>query len=110
MPADPQDVAFLRAKLADDRDTEENSLSALQSIAEVVGYLVECDRAEQRDDCHSAELALAAADLSRETLRDNATILARLGYADVASMMRKLARRAKPKPLPIKPGGYRPRS
>ncbi|WP_426418462.1 hypothetical protein [Bradyrhizobium genosp. A] len=107
---DPVAVALLRAKLADDRDTDENSLSALESIAEVVGYLVEVDRSEGRPDDYSAELALAAADLSRETLRENAAILGRLGYADVASMMRKLARKAKPKPLSIKPGGYRPRS
>ena len=100
MPADPQAAAWLRARLAEGHEAEID-LSALGSIAEVVAYLVEVDRTEGRDDCFGAELVLTVSDLDRETLRENAAILRRLGYVGVADMMRVLACRAKPKPLPV---------
>jgi hypothetical protein len=41
--------------------------------------------------------------IDRETLRENAAILRRLGYISVADMMRRLARKAKPRPMSLPP-------
>lgn len=108
MAVDPETLASFRAQLDGLPDTAENDLSSLSSIAAVIGYVIACNRAEGRDDDVGVELLLAAVDLDRQTLRSTATTLKRLGYVEVAEMMRRLARRAKPKALPSQPGRHRP--
>jgi hypothetical protein len=108
MPADPETVALLKTYLAEAPKADEPGLSALGSIAEVAAWLVECDRAEGRNDVDSAELVLSAVDLDRDHLREAAMVLRRLGYVSVAEMMRRLARKAKPKPAPLRAGRARP--
>src|SRR5436309_396928 len=96
----PVNAAMLERFRQLDRDTPEldvGHLGALQTIAEVIGYVVEGARQDGIDEADAVELLLTDAGLDREELRANALILRRLGYIKVADVMRRLARKAKPK-------------
>jgi hypothetical protein len=76
--------------------------NTLQTTAEIIGYLIHQLRsigADQAEVLHDVELVVRAAGMWREDVRQSRDILLRLGYGrDLAMLLTKLARRAKPRP------------
>jgi hypothetical protein len=79
------------AAVAPDHDAID--LSALQSIEEVIGYVIAAARAEGEDEVDVVELLVRATDLTPDDVRQVARLLRSLGYVAVADMLRKIAGR-----------------
>jgi hypothetical protein len=60
----------------------------LETVVEVLGYLIACARAEGADELAWVAAAVLAADLSRAERRSAATTLRKLGYVQVADKLR----------------------
>jgi hypothetical protein len=98
MPVDAADIVELQ-RMAPEYDTDD--LSALQSIPEVLGYIVACARAEDRDEAADVELVVRSVDMSPDTVRVAELILRPLGYVAVCDMLRKIAGRRKHSLAPL---------
>ena|SRR6266702_96656 len=85
----------VRKVLADLPSGDGPDLSALQSIEEVLGYMIAYARAEGRDEVEWLELFIRLADLSPERVRRAERVLRRLGYTAATAMMRRIAGRRK---------------
>jgi hypothetical protein len=76
----------------------------LKTSAEVVGFTIHSARsmgADANETLDMVELLVRASDMWREEIREARDILVRLGYGrDLAVLLTKLARKAKPRPLP----------
>lgn len=103
MPADVTTIEQVRSMAATLPDDAVDDLRELQTIPEVLAYLVHVARAEGWDEVELVEI-IAAAALSRDELRKARDVLKRLGYVAVATMLGELARKSKPnrssKPVP----------
>jgi hypothetical protein len=95
MPADQGLVDWLRQNR---HQALEEPSPLFEDTAEAIGWVVQCCRVAGDDEVERVELLLTALDPHREELRRDAKILRRLGYRSVASMMQRLARKAKPRP------------
>jgi hypothetical protein len=73
----------------DERD-DGDPLAALGSRLEVAAWVIATARADGFSEVDAVELLLHDAD--RLTLREHASVLARLGYADVAARLRQMAK------------------
>jgi hypothetical protein len=71
------------------------------TLAEHLAYQAERCRAEGYDEAEHVEVLLTALPQYQETLYDAEAELRQLGYASIASVLRRLAKRAKPKPQTI---------
>ncbi|WP_027578533.1 hypothetical protein [Bradyrhizobium sp. Ai1a-2] len=69
-----------------------------ETLAEAVALIVAIERAAGHDEALAVEIALRAAEPPRESLQEAARIMRALGYTKVVPVLRKLARRAKPRP------------
>jgi hypothetical protein len=98
---DAADIAEVQrmAALAPEYDVDD--LSALQSIPEVLGYIVACARAEDRDEAADVELVVRSVDMSPDAVRVAELILRPLGYVAVCDMLRKIAGRRKHELAPL---------
>jgi hypothetical protein len=81
------------AAVAPDHDAID--LSALQSIEEVIGYVIAAARAEGENEVDLVELLVRATDLTPDDVRRAERVLRPLGYVSVADMLRKIAGRRK---------------
>jgi hypothetical protein len=74
----------------------------LRTDAEVIGFLTHTARAmgaDQAEQLDWVELVVRATGMWRENIREARDVLVRLGYGrDLAMLLTKLARKAKPKP------------
>jgi hypothetical protein len=106
MPVTAAEVVELReagqALSLDDVD------NALKTTAEIIGYLIHSARsigADQAETLDMVELLVRSTDMWREEIREARDVLARLGYGpDLALLLTSLARKAKPRPLPVRRG------
>ena len=85
MPVDAATVEQVRAMLP---TADSGDLAVLETIPEVLGYIVAYARSEGADELELTELVARAADLSRNERRSAATVLRKLGYRAVADMLR----------------------
>lgn len=95
MSVDPREVARLH-RLAD-QVPDSGELGQLQSLDEVIAYVVASAIQEGLDTLDVVELVLTAIDPPRASLRASARVLRRLGYGPVADLTQRLARAA-PRP------------
>lgn len=102
MSVDPREVARLH-RLAD-QVPDSGEFAQLDTLHEVVACMVAFAIAEGLDALNAIELVLIAAAPPRASLRASAGVLRRLGYVDVATLMRELAPRAKPRARTRRPG------
>lgn len=93
MAVDTELVDWLRA-----HRPEPEEASPFQSSAEVLAWSIACARAAGCDEVGEIETLLVAANFTRDELRADAKTLRKLNYTKVASLMSRLARRAKPRP------------
>lgn len=106
MSVDPAEVARIR-RLAD-HVPDSGEFAQLETLDALVACVVAIARAEGMDALNSVELLLTALNPARASLRASARVLGRLGYVDVATLMRELAHRA-PRAKPRKPRAARTR-
>jgi hypothetical protein len=92
-----QTVAHIREHLGE-ASTEHNEFAQCESLSEVLGLLIAFCRAEQVDEVLVVEVLVRALDTDREQLDETAAILGKLGYHRVAPILRRLAKRARPRP------------
>jgi serine kinase of HPr protein (carbohydrate metabolism regulator) len=99
-PSVADDVVELRAAYAAQPPGTVDT--TLQSLAEVVGFLIHQMRtigADQDELLHNVEVLIRAANQNREDIRRARDTLQRLGYGDaLAKLLTRLARKAKPAP------------
>jgi hypothetical protein len=101
MAVDAADVAELRRMLAENGEANRgDDLRALQTYAEVLGYVVSCARQAGVDEVDAVELVVRATDMPREDIRAAERVLRPLGYTKVANKLRELAKRARRRPEP----------
>jgi len=86
------DVAELRQRLAEDGPAE-HGLAALQSTIEIIAWLCAAARSDGADEVDQVELFIRADDMPPADVRKHEKLLRRLGYVQVADMMRRIARR-----------------
>ena len=86
-PARVSTIVDLAATLPDAGDFEH-----LNSLAEVIAYLVAVTRAEGDDELEAIEIVLTATKPGKKSLRDAERVLRALGYADVANLLQRLIR------------------
>src|SRR5262245_25846448 len=89
-------VKFAREQLAN--LPESNAPCEFDNFAEAIAYQVAMARRANVDEAMLVEITLTAALPSRESLLEAEEVLRQLGYADVAKLLRRLARRAQPRP------------
>jgi hypothetical protein len=87
------------AAMAPDHDAID--LSALQSIEEVIGYVIAAARAEGLDEVDLVEVLVRAIDLSPTDVRRVERVLRPLGYIQVADRLRQIAGRRKRDLVPL---------
>jgi hypothetical protein len=104
MQVDAAMLAHLRRVEAELPEAESSPLAALETTPMTIAWLIESFRQSGGDEVLAVELALTDLGLHRETLREDAAVLHRLGYRQVAGMMRRLERKAKPRPPKRWPG------
>ena len=98
MAVDAADVAELRRMLAENGEANRgDDLRALQTYAEVLGYVVACARQVDDDEVDAVELVVRATDIPREDIQAAERVLRPLGYTKVADKLRETARK---KPAP----------
>jgi hypothetical protein len=90
------DVAKLQAAMA--AEPEDASLSALATLEEIIGFVVAIARAGGHDEADAVEVVCRAAGVERERLLEIAHVLKPLGYKVACARLRKVARRAPPRP------------
>jgi hypothetical protein len=95
MPVSAADIEQVRTLAATLPDHERQDLSALETPAAVIGYIIACARAQGADEVEWAELLIRAGEMSPDEVRSYERTLRRLGYVQVADMMRGLAGRRK---------------
>lgn len=100
MPVTAAEVAELRA--AGEALSLDDVDHTLRTTAEIIGYMIYSERsigADQTETLNMVELVVRASDMWREDIREARDVLVRLGYGrDLAMLLTKLARKAKPKP------------
>jgi hypothetical protein len=94
----------------ENRRGDDNPLAALQTPLEVVAFVIELARAGATttgglDEGDAIELLLTLVNTDRETLREYASTLGRLGYQAVATRLRQMARQ---RTRPAKPPNWWP--
>jgi hypothetical protein len=67
----------------------------LNTVAEIIAYIVACARSEGLDEIDSVELVLTAALPSRKNLFEARRTLRALGYTNIADLLLRLARKAR---------------
>ena len=90
MAVDPARVATivdLAGTLSDAGEFEH-----LNTLAEVIAYLVAVTRAEGDDELEAIEIVLTATKPGKKSLRDAERVLRALGYAEVAKLLQRLIR------------------
>jgi hypothetical protein len=102
MTVSASDLAELQRFAANAPDIDANDLSALQTIPEVLGYMIACARHDGDDEVDAAELLIRFTELSPDDVRGAEGVLRRLGYIQVADMMKKIAGRRKYDLAPLK--------
>jgi hypothetical protein len=102
MPISAADVAEARrlGEMVPDHDAID--MTALQSIEEVIGYVIAAARAEGDDEVDLVELLVRAADLTPDEVRRVERVLRPLGYVAVADMLRQIAGRRKRDLAPLR--------
>jgi hypothetical protein len=95
-------VGHLRAHIGDEPIAEDNAFRACEDLAEILALLVAFCRAQQVDEALAVEIVVRAIDTDREQLGQTAAILSKLGYHRVAPTLRRLGRRARPRPPSFK--------
>jgi|SRR5690242_11175735 len=93
MVVSAKDVAEMRKLAAEHPDAHDNSLAALHTLPELIGYITLYARQQELDEADFVELFARAAELEQHELREAEPILRALGYRLVADRLRKLARR-----------------
>jgi hypothetical protein len=91
-------VGHLRAHIGDEPIAEDNPFRACEDLSEVLAVLVAFCRVQEFDEALAAEVLVRALDTDREQLDETAAILGKLGYHRVAPILRRLAKRARPRP------------
>jgi hypothetical protein len=98
MPVAAEAVRRARQGLAEGIG-DASHLQGLETLAELIGFMVATSRAEGRgDDVDSVELLVRAVRFDKQTISEAGRLLAALGYTEVAQRLRELARRAKRTP------------
>jgi len=101
MAVSAADVAEFRRKYAEYVESGDagwdDGLRALQTYAEVLGYVVACARQVDDDEVDAVELVVRATDIPREDIQAAERVLRPLGYTKVADKLRETARK---KPAP----------
>ncbi|MES5485934.1 hypothetical protein QMZ05_24540 [Bradyrhizobium sp. INPA03-11B] len=72
--------------------------SPFRNLAEAIAYVTACCRDEGVDEVAASEILLSVVDLPREGLLEAEELLRALGYREIATMMRRLARKARSRP------------
>jgi hypothetical protein len=106
MPVDRERQQMIRASVAHIRErlgeasVDDNPFQECQDLAEVLALLVALCRVQEVDEGLAVEVVVKAIDSTRGNLTETAQIMQALGYAKVAPVLRRLAKRARPRPLP----------
>src|SRR5438309_4150132 len=95
MSVDAETVEQLRSMAAALPGDAGGDLTPLESIPEVVGYVIACARQEGRDELQDVELVVRGAEISPADLRRAEAVLRPLGYVAVADRLRQIAGRRK---------------
>jgi DNA-binding protein H-NS len=93
-------VSMVRAQMHQSSGDDElsNIYRQADNLAELLAILTAQARAEQADETVWVEITLEAASISREGLEEAESTLASLGYSKVTPVLRRLAKRARPRP------------
>jgi hypothetical protein len=90
--ADVQELRSAAAALPPDYDSGLGGLTT----TEILAYTIHAARLQHLDEVECIELLARAVGLDRDDLREARDVLKPLGYTDVAQMLTRVARRAKP--------------
>jgi hypothetical protein len=71
--------------------------SQAEDLAELLALVAAQARSEGAEEVTWAEVVLKAADISAETMQESEQTLRALGYGRLASLLRRLSRRARPR-------------
>jgi predicted hydrolase (HD superfamily) len=102
MSVSAADIAEVRRLGEIPPDHEAIDMTALQSIEEVIGYVIAAARVEGDNETDQVELVVRAVDLTADTVRDVERTLRRLGYRDVCTRLRQIAGRRKRDLAPLR--------
>ena len=95
MPISTAEIEEFRAMGAALPDNATDHLLAITEIPELIAYVVHAAREEGEDECDMVELVVRAGETSPDDLQRAQAVLKPLGYAAVAALLGKLARKGK---------------
>jgi hypothetical protein len=95
MPVSGADLEQLRSMIATVPNHDAPDLSALESVEELLGFLVADARSRGADEADMVEMFVRLAELSPDDVRAAQRVLAALGYRAVAARLKELAGRRK---------------
>jgi hypothetical protein len=91
MAVNPADVAHILEMAETLPDSDE--LAPLQTLAEIIAWLVACARSEGENEIADVELVLTAVQPSRAGLTEAERTLRALGYRAVADLLRRMIKK-----------------
>jgi hypothetical protein len=95
MAVDPRDLLELQRMAAASSPESDGSLSALETIPAVYGWLIACARQDGDDEGDAVELFCRFDGATPDEARSIAATLQALGYTVAASRLREIAGRRK---------------
>jgi hypothetical protein len=101
MSVDAADIAELRRMKAAEPALDLGDFIMLESIEEIVGYLVACSREIGSDESDMVETLVRLLELPPDEVRDLERILRPLGYRDVCGRLRQITGRRRGSLVPL---------
>lgn len=101
MPVEAAEIAELRRMRAAEPDLDLGEFTVLQTIEEIVGYLIACSRDIGSDESDMVEALVRLLELPPGEVRDLEKVLRPLGYRDVCDRLRQITGRRKHNLVPL---------
>jgi hypothetical protein len=91
-------VTQLRARLDEPGNGDYAPFDQAEDLAELLGLVIAVARAKNQDEALVVEVLLSAVSHCREDLAEAEHVMRLLGYREVAPVLRRLGKRAEPRP------------
>jgi hypothetical protein len=101
MSVNAAEIAELRRMKAAEPDLDLGEFTVLQTIEEIVGYLIACSRDIGSDESDMVEALVRLLELPAGEVRDLEKVLRPLGYRDVCERLRQITGRRRHTLVPL---------
>jgi hypothetical protein len=90
-------VAWIKDRMAEPSDGNNAPFDQAENLSEVLALLIAFARANGHDEALAVEIVVRAIDSDCEQIGEAASIMAALGYSKITPVLRRLAKRVRPR-------------